>query len=409
MRNRISAIIIDPDWRKHNYEDIKTTKENDYAEEFFDLKVLEHSRDILHEIYNFNGVDCIITIGDLNCFKELSYLSFNYRKKWCHYDSFNPVVISNAIVNTLTYNLTRTDAPTSISVFTCTYKTGERKLMRLYKSLTKQVYREWNWFILDDSPDNDTIELINSLKDPRITVIKNITKHGNIGFNKHTIAMMCDGDILVEVDHDDELTPDCFLCIKDAFDKYPDADFAYSLCIEFSGNVPIIYGKGWGWGEGFESSEYINGKRLTFSSSPDVNPYTIRTIFAQPNHIRCWKKDFYHKIGGHNTELSVLDDMEILIRTFIKGKMIKIDKVLYYQYEESGERGSKENNNTQSSRFAEIQRTVWYIKNHYDLDIHNRILELGFKDDPWDEEMQTSILWKNHTPGQEIMNYTYKP
>ena len=108
-------------------------------------------------------------------------------------------------------------------------------------------------------------------------------------------------------------------------------------------------------------------------------------------------------------DLSVLDDMEILIRTFLYGKMVKIDKVLYFQYEEAGVRGSKENNNTQSSRFAEIQRTLWYIKDAYDEKIHNRILELGFHDNAWSEEENCSILWKEHTPGMEIMNYVYKP
>ena len=89
--------------------------------------------------------------------------------------------------------------------------------------------------------------------------------------------------------------------------------------------------------------------------------------------------------------------------------MIKIDKVLYIQYEDSGERGSKENNNTQSARFGEIQRTTWILKNKYDKQIHDRIIELGFKDDPWDETQQCSILWKEHIPNQEIMNYIYKP
>ena len=72
--------------------------------------------------------------------------------------------------------------------------------------------------------------------DPRITIIQNVTNHGNIGFNKHTIAMMCNGDFLVEVDHDDELTFDCLEKLHDAFIKYPDTDFVYSLTAEFKGD-----------------------------------------------------------------------------------------------------------------------------------------------------------------------------
>ena len=413
MRNKISCLIIDPEYSKHDYENLQTHQNNEYAETRFELKLLTNTDNILEKLNDFNGFDSIITIGDFNDFSDLCALPFCYRKKWCHYDSFNSNLISRAIVNTFIYNMIREDCPKLISIFTCTYKTEKYKLERLYKSLLNQTYKEWNWFILDDSPDNETINIIKSFNDPRITIIKNVTHHGNIGFNKHTIAMMCDGDYLLEMDHDDELTSDCLEQIKNAFEKYPDADFAYSLCIEYSVNenskTPIIYGDGWGWGEGTTKTEIINGEEILFSSSPDINPYTIRTIYAQPNHFRCWKKEFYHKIGGHNMDLSVLDDMEILIRTFLYGKMVKIDKVLYFQYEEAGVRGSKENNNTQSSRFAEIQRTLWYIKDAYDEKIHNRILELGFHDNAWSEEENCSILWKEHTPGMEIMNYVYKP
>ena len=36
--------------------------------------------------------------------------------------------------------------------------------------------------------------------------------------------MMCDGDYLVEVDHDDELLPDCLMKLYECF-KASDADF----------------------------------------------------------------------------------------------------------------------------------------------------------------------------------------
>lgn len=413
MRNKISAIIIDPDYYKHEYLDIKCFENDEHAEKHFELKILENDKNIVEEIFKFNYFDAIITIGDLSNYKEMAKLPFEYRAKWCHYNDFDGKTIANTITSVLTYNLVREDKPKKYSFFTCTYNTGEFRLKRLYESIKNQSYKEWNWFIIDDSPNDETIKLIESLHEPRITVIKNVTRHGNIGFNKHTIAMMCDGDYLVEVDHDDELTTDCLYHLNEAFNKYPDAEFAYSLCIEYSVNeksqVPIIYGEGWGWGEGKFKSEFINGKYEYFSASPNINPYSIRTIYCQPNHIRCWNKQFYHKIGGHNTELSVLDDMELLIRTFLHTKMIKIDKVLYFQYQDAGERGSKECNNTQSTRFAEIQRTVWLLKNRYDELVHNRILELGYKDDPWNEQYGYSELWKKHKPNQNVMNYIYKP
>ena len=228
MKYKISALIIDPNHEKHNYNNIKSLKFGEYAEDNFELKILKSDKNILTEIYNFNYFDSIITIGKKETdFKELFNLPFEYRKKWCHIQNFDEKIISDCIINTFKYNINRKNKPTIFSFFTCTYKTEKHKLERLYNSLVNQLYKEWNWFIIDDSPNNDTIDIINSFKDPRITVIKNITHHGNIGFNKHTIAMMCDGDYLIEIDHDDEVTPDCLLYLKNAFEKYPDAKFAY--------------------------------------------------------------------------------------------------------------------------------------------------------------------------------------
>ena len=112
-----------------------------------------------------------------------------------------------------------------------------------------------------------------------------------------------------------------------------------------------------------------------------------------PNHVRCWEKNFYHKIGGHNIELSVIDDMDLMSRTFLYGRMAKVDKVLYIQHEDYA---NNENDrcNTTGKRFKEIQRINYYLQNKYDKLIHNRILELGFEDPIWDEEAQHSDIYK---------------
>ena len=410
MRNKISAIIIDPEFNSHDYTPVRHDDGGEYSEKHFELKILASSDNILKEIYRFNGVDSIITVGDKSIWGELMLLPFYYRKRWIHLDKFDANEIASSIISTFLGNIEREDKVVSFSFFTCTYKTDEKKLYRLYKSMCSQTYREWNWYILDDSPNGEVAEMVDKLEDPRIVVIKNHSIHGNIGFNKHVIAMACDGDFLCEVDHDDEITPDCLQCLLDAYERFPDSDFIYSNALEVkeSTMTPIIYGKGWGWGEGLTKTEVVNGQEFTFSEAPGVNSFSIRTIYAQPNHIRCWRRDFYHTIGGHNPEMSILDDQELIIRTFLYGKMTKVDKVLYIQYEGDGERGVSVDN-TQSLRFAEIQRTTMLLKNRFDEMIHNRIIELGSKDEAWNDQYGYSELWKSHTPGKNMLNNVYTP
>lgn len=392
MRNKITALIIDTQKNEHDYSNVSMKNTAEWFEKDFEIKVLSDSKNILSEINKFKGVDSIITIGeDVNC-GPLNELSFEFRKKWSHLEYFDEEKIVNIIISTFLLNINRERGGQKLfSIFTPAYNTPPKYLKRLYDSLLKQTYVNWNWWVIDDSTDNYTSEYLNKLHDPRIMVVKNVTNHGNIGFNKHMVAMMCDGDYLVEVDHDDELTNDCLAKLYECFEM-SDADFVYSDCLEIINGAPINYGDNFSYGQGYYRQEEINGKQYIFPvTCRNINVKSIRGIHALPNHVRCWKSAFYHKIGGHNTELSVLDDMDLLVRTFLRGRIAKVDKVLYIQHQgESKENGRGDT--ATGSRLKEIQRVNWLLYKKYDQEIHNRIIELGYDDVIWDENNRVSDL-----------------
>lgn len=390
MRNRITALIIDPEKNSHDYSLIKVDDDYyygfPYGEHGFDINVIDSTDNILSEINKFKGFDCMITVGPDIDFEPLNNLPFEIRKKWIYEKTFNPKLFAKHIVEVFLHNINRDESQREklFSVFTCAFNTSKKQLLRLYESLKSQTYKNWNWYILDDSTSSSTSEIINNFHDPRIFIFKNISNHGNIGFNKHMIGMMCDGDYLVEVDHDDELMPDCFKYIYQAFTEFPDTDFVYSYAIEDAGGIPIIYGDGFAYGLGEYKTQFYNGNTYDIPTTPDINAVSIRGIHAMPNHVRCWKKEFYHSIGGHNIELSVLDDMDILIRTFLYGKITKIDKFLYIQHEGEDHTVRRQDRETaQSKRFKEIQRTNEYLRRKYDKQIHERVLSLCGEDAAW--------------------------
>ena len=329
MRKIISAIIIDKDYKNHDYKDVVLNNFPKYMESKFDLKIIDSCENIIKEMKDFNGFDCIITIGDVDDM-SLRLSSYEVRKKWVHLDKYNSVDIVNTIINVFVNNINRDREEQKLfSIFTSTYNTSDEMIKRLYNSLKSQTYKNWNWWIIDDSENNETIEKLNTLDDFRITILKNVTNHGCIGFNKHMIAMMCDGDYLVEVDHDDELLPDCLMKLYECF-KASNADFVYSDTMEYIDGMAINYGDVFSYGQGYYRDEIVKGVKYSIAvTTSSINAKSIRGIHAMPNHVRCWKKDFYHKIGGHNTELSVIDDMDLISRTFLYGRMAKVDKVLY--------------------------------------------------------------------------------
>jgi len=91
---------------------------------------------------------------------------------------------------------------------------------------------------------------------------------------------------------------------------------------------------------------------------------------------------FYESIGGHNKELHVADDYEIVVRTFLKTRMIRVPKLCYIQYI---------SNTAQWTRNRDI-RTCKIIRSHYDRMIHDRLVELGCEDFVWDEKNVVRIL-----------------
>ena len=395
MRDKLSALIIDKHKTEHDYTTVFMENIPEWFESGYNLTVISETDNILSQLNRIRGVDAIITIGeDVDC-EPLNRLSFEFRKKWSHIDEFDAKRIESILINTFLYNINRDRKGQKLfSIFTSTYNTQPKVIKRLYDSLVNQTYANWNWWVIDDSTDNYVSDYLNKLHDPRITIVKNITNHGNIGFNKHMIAMLCDGDYLVEVDHDDELTSDCLSKLYECFYK-SNADFVYSDCIEIIDGAPIYYGEDFSYGQGYYRECEVNG--IVYENIPitcrNINAKSVRGIHALPNHVRCWEKNFYHRIGGHNVELSVLDDMDLVIRTFLYGRIAKVDKVLYIQHQGNSKENGRGNTAT-GDRLKEIQRVNWLLYQKYDQEIHRRILELGYEDVIWDEENETSDLHK---------------
>jgi hypothetical protein len=415
MKNILSVFVIDPNKDQHDYSLVSIDTDEEYkylyGERKFDFYVVKNTDNLMSELNKAKGFDCLITVGEDINFSALNDLSFEFRKKWIHKDDFQPETLARSIINVFLGNIGR-ERPQEVklfSIFTCTFNTPKKTFMRLYESLCNQTYKNWNWYILDDSTAPSTADMIEHIHDPRIVVFRNITNHGNIGFNKHMIASACDGDYLVEVDHDDYLTPDCLELLNKAFEKYPDSDFIYSHAMEFVNGREVYYDENFAYGLGEYRDMNVLGQMRHIALTADVNAISVRGIHALPNHVRCWEKNFYHKIGGHNIELSVLDDMDILIRTFLFGTMTKVDKVLYIQDEGNAE-SRRTGSTAQSKRFDEIQRTNGLLRKKYDLQIHNRLIELDSDDPIWLEEYQCSNLNKGYDKSKlKILNHTYIP
>ena len=116
----------------------------------------------------------------------------------------------------------------------------------------------------------------------------------------------------------------------------------------------LPYDSAYGWT--FKDFEW-NGKKLISMNSFEPSSHALSYIWYAPDHVRSWRKDVYKELGGHNEELSVCDDHELLIRTYLKTKMYRIPETLYI-YRVTGD-------NSYLQRNAYIQTKTKELFNQY--------------------------------------------
>ena len=343
--------------------------------------------DDLYAILAKDRPGVVISFGKDGDFPNLLRAPFDIRKRWINfYDMESMGEKGRATFFCYLHNqLEKRDGPPLVTVFTPAYKTGE-KIRRPYESLVAQNYKDWEWVIMDDSDDDGvTFKMLCDLaqKDYRIRVYKSDRNSGVIGHVKRDACMLGRGDFLVELDHDDELTPIALEKVVAAYQKYPEAGFVYTDFAEsFEDGTPVAYGAGWGFAYGSYRQETHNGVVYNVSNGPNVNPKTIRHIVAAPNHIRSWRRSTYLEIGGHADGIHVADDYELMVRTFLHTRMARVKEMCYVQYRNEG-------GNTHRVRNQEIQRLVRYFSQWYDKRIHDRFVELGVNDFVYQEGQNT--------------------
>ena len=194
----------------------------------------------------------------------------------------------------------------------------------LYDSILAQTYTNWEWVLwLNNDIKRDLLPK-EFEEDERVKIYETKNTSKNVGYHKHHAFHKGMGDILVEVDSDDLIDPKCLECLNEAYQD-PDVGFAYSDSAIWDDDfVPYNVDHGW--------THYpykFRDKILTTMRTWEPTSHSLGFIWYAPDHVRSWRKVVYTGIGGHNEELSICDDHELMIRTYMVTKMHHIKKPLY--------------------------------------------------------------------------------
>lgn len=226
-----------------------------------------------------------------------------------------------------------------VSVITISHK--PKYLSEAYESLKAQTHKDWEWVILLNGAASNW-PATGFLADSRIRVLRDKSNNSNIGYLKNKAFSAAWGEILVELDHDDMLTPTCLEEVVKAFTN-PSVGFVYSDCAYLDLSKTFIpYDPARGWT--FKMVDVLPGKPpMIAMDSFEPTGRSLSVIWYAPNHVRAWRSTTYRELGGHNSERAVLDDHELLIRTYLFTEMKHIPKPLYI-YRLSGENSYVERN-----------------------------------------------------------------
>ncbi|AEC53036.1 glycosyl transferase [Synechococcus phage S-CRM01] len=251
------------------------------------------------------------------------------------------------------------------SIITPTHKVTKH-LKELYESILKQYHQDWEWVLwLNNGVGRDEVSWA---RDPRVRVFEDRTNSKKVGYHKHMAFHRGRGDILVEADHDDLLLPHCLTRLAEEFQ---DSEVGFvgsdNAKLHYADKF-IPYDSSFGWQH---RKVTIDGKELWAPLTFQPSSHSLCLIWFAPDHVRAWRASVYREIGGHNKEMEVLDDQDLMIRTYLRSKFIQLNEVLYI-YRITGD-------NTWLAKSKDIQKQTVMLRDVWSRRLAERDAELNGK------------------------------
>jgi len=199
-----------------------------------------------------------------------------------------------------------------ISVITPLHEKGNKYIEEAMASLQSQTFDDFEWIVLVNNGGKAPSSVLQYDK----ADVYDYFDKPNIGALKAHACSLATGEIIVELDADDRLTPEALYVIWQSLQN-EEKIFFYSESWEIKPDgTPLLYSPYFGWESDSEPIE-PGDKETKYNKSFDVEPCSLRQIYWSPNHVRAWTKKAYDHIGGHDRNLEIGDDHDLIMRFYI--------------------------------------------------------------------------------------------
>ena len=212
-------------------------------------------------------------------------------------------------------------------------------------TLRAQTFEDWEWVVLLNGGARWRPET----PEPRVRLITDDTVRG-VGAAKRKACEHANGELLVELDHDDLLASTALTELVAAFDANPEIGFVYSntaQVLEDGSRDPQPFLPEYGW---VCEDAVVDGRDVLEIHSLEPSPHNASYIWWQPNHVRAFRKSTYEKAGGYDATRDVLDDQDLMCRMFQHTDFLHLDRCLYLQrvHERNTQKDPETNSRIQS-------------------------------------------------------------
>lgn len=211
------------------------------------------------------------------------------------------------------------------------YNTG-KYIGEAIESVLRQEGVEFELIAVDDGSQDNTAEIVQSFKDPRIRLIRNERNMG-IAYCHNLVIEQSTSPFIAHADSDDLVLPGAFQKMIAVLISSPNIGQVHCNYFVIDENGRIIR----------DSS--LNG-RLDMDYKREL---LVRGGVI--NHLRTYRREVFQTIGKFNEELKYSIDTEMALRIVDKYEIKLVPEFLYCQRLHEG-------NNTQSLRFKELR--FWF-------------------------------------------------
>ena len=182
------------------------------------------------------------------------------------------------------------ESPTLFSIVVPIYNTTPELLEAVLNSIQAQWYPHWQLILVDDaSPAKETRKALAQINHPLIKVLCLESNQGIAGATNVAIEA-AEGDFIVFMDHDDELTVDCLYELMMCIER-EQPDFIYSDEDKLT-----------------EHGEYSE-PHFKPGWSPDTMMSTMFTC-----HVSCVRRSLLAKVGGLRSQYDGCQDWDFILR-----------------------------------------------------------------------------------------------